>query len=582
MTRKKYMTVVEAVQYLLGKDEQIDAGTIESITYENGNLTFTFKDGSTQTINITTEPLEVENIEALTDEELENLKAGDIVLKLTDGMKHTYIVTYKEEGVGLCLSYFDYGYAETVSYDYDSDVEAWTLNDVERLNIKQELDNLKTNKQDKLTAGSGITIDPETNEISSDGVTYTAGTNINIDSDNKISCTVDTSNFVEKLVPTGTSDIYDQFRTKIEREIYMYDGHENAKGIRNKSYQRLYLQGQTKYSETYLGTEDGNDYEFKELIFNKSGTPSYSDETDVAYKILNEYSLTESINNKYKKVYNTSSDSYSETFKYSQTVEGTEMVYNVVREPFKFIASDITLSADVDVLAGLYEVITVTGTANNTLVLKDTIYKSLMYNDANQYECLEIIPANSKQIVKTYNFGRNIQIYTYDTSTTPETLIDNMIRNMPQVQDIVEHNIVITGSLPTIVDNIPQMNIGECLMFRILSSDSDTYSSVSRIAEVLYIKGHTSIDKCIIATGRHDDDDFTFMKDDGESTGCADIAPIGVYATRTESGGVYTYHLYIVLRHLDEDASPSIYAVEYISYQDYIIDTKHILISTGI
>ena len=177
MKKKIYMTVTEAVRYLLGKDEQIDAGIIDSITFENGDLTFTFKDGSTKVVTITntTQILEVEDIEALTDEQLENLKAGDIVLKLTNNMKHTYIVTYKEDRVGLCLSYFDFGYSETVSYDYDSENEAWTLNDVERLNTKQELDDIKdditdlnNNKQDKLTAGSGITIDPETNEISSD------------------------------------------------------------------------------------------------------------------------------------------------------------------------------------------------------------------------------------------------------------------------------------------------------------------------------------------------------------------------------------------------------------------------------
>lgn len=580
MKKKKYMTVVEAVQYLLGKDEQIDAGTIDSINYENGDLTFIFKDGSTKVVNIDAQPLEVEDIEALTDEQLENLKAGDIVLKLTDGMKHTYIVTYKEDRVGLCLSYFDFGYSETVSYDYDSEFEAWTLNDVERLNIKQEIDNLKSSKQDKLTAGSGITIDPETNEISSDGATYTAGANINISADNEISCTVDTSNFVEKTVPTGTSDIYDRFRTKIEREIYDYSGHENAKGIRNKAYQRAYLAGQTQYAETYLGTENTYEYEFKELIFDKSGTPSYTDATDVAYRILKSESLTESINNKYKKVYNTSNNSYNETFKYSETVEGTEIVYNVTREPFKLIASNIALSADVDVEAGLYEVITVTGTTNNTLVLKDTIYKPLIRTDMIQYECIEVIPANSKLITLTYNKGATVHTYTYDTSTTPETKVNSMIRNMSQLQDIVEHNIVITNTMPVTSGNKQIMNTDEYYMFRILNGKNTSYDTVSKVAEALYDKGHTSIDKCIMATGRHGDDDFEFIKNSDFDSGYADSTAVGVYATRTESGGVYTFHLFAVLRCLDEDSTVKCASTEILYEFNYVIDTKHILIST--
>lgn len=435
MTKKKYMTVTEAVQYLLGKEEQIEAGTLESITYENGALTFTFKDGSTQTINVGSEPLEVEDIEALTDEQLENLKAGDIVLKLTNGMKHTYIVTYKEDRVGLCLSYFDFSYSETVSYDYDSEVEAWTLNDIERLNIKQELDNIKNdvtslnnNKQDKLTAGSGITIDPDTNEISSDGVTYTAGTNINIDSDNKISCTVNTSNFVEKLYPVNAG-AGNRYRTKIERETYTAAGYENANGIIHKAYD-VYMGYQRNYAETYLGTKDSNYYDSRELIFGKNGNPSYTDGSNVAYKILNEYSLTQSINNKYKKVYNTNSNSYVETFKYT---DSNNVTYTITREPFKYLASNVTLSADVSVDAGIYEIITVTAVMNNVTAYEHTIYNGLFVSGFSKYEYFNIVPMNTKKIRRVDLDSTGFTIYTYDTSTTPETLVSIKTYEIPEV-----------------------------------------------------------------------------------------------------------------------------------------------------
>ena len=61
---------------------------------------------------------EVTNIQSMSDDLLNSLKAGDIITKETGNMKHTYIVTYKEENHGICLSYFASGYIETISYDY--------------------------------------------------------------------------------------------------------------------------------------------------------------------------------------------------------------------------------------------------------------------------------------------------------------------------------------------------------------------------------------------------------------------------------------------------------------------------------
>lgn len=62
--------------------------------------------------------IEVSNINSMTDSELDGLKCGDIVAKKTGNQFHNYIVTYKEEEHGICLSYYAAGYIETVSYDY--------------------------------------------------------------------------------------------------------------------------------------------------------------------------------------------------------------------------------------------------------------------------------------------------------------------------------------------------------------------------------------------------------------------------------------------------------------------------------
>lgn len=62
--------------------------------------------------------ISVSNITAMSDAQLDGLKVGDVVQKITGDEKHCYTVTYKEEHHGICLSYFAAGYTETVSYDY--------------------------------------------------------------------------------------------------------------------------------------------------------------------------------------------------------------------------------------------------------------------------------------------------------------------------------------------------------------------------------------------------------------------------------------------------------------------------------
>ena len=61
----------------------------------------------------------VTNITELTNEQLDGLQAGDQVIKVTGNQKHLYLVNYKGEGAGegICLTYDDATYCETVSYD---------------------------------------------------------------------------------------------------------------------------------------------------------------------------------------------------------------------------------------------------------------------------------------------------------------------------------------------------------------------------------------------------------------------------------------------------------------------------------
>ena len=62
--------------------------------------------------------LEVKNVKQLNDEQCNGLKVGDIVAKKTGKQYHCYIVTFKQDKGGLCLSYFDASCIETQSYDY--------------------------------------------------------------------------------------------------------------------------------------------------------------------------------------------------------------------------------------------------------------------------------------------------------------------------------------------------------------------------------------------------------------------------------------------------------------------------------
>lgn len=61
--------------------------------------------------------LEVGDVKSLTSEQINSLNCGDIVAKKDESGKHAYIVSYKKDGTGICLTYTDASCVETVSYD---------------------------------------------------------------------------------------------------------------------------------------------------------------------------------------------------------------------------------------------------------------------------------------------------------------------------------------------------------------------------------------------------------------------------------------------------------------------------------
>ena len=72
--------------------------------------------------------IEVTDIEALTNEQLDALQVGDKVVKVTGKQKHLYLVTYKGEGAGegIVITCNFCGYSEAISYDRSG--EGWVFN----------------------------------------------------------------------------------------------------------------------------------------------------------------------------------------------------------------------------------------------------------------------------------------------------------------------------------------------------------------------------------------------------------------------------------------------------------------------
>lgn len=62
--------------------------------------------------------IETGDITNLDGSDIDKLGVGDVVVKMTGSMKHGYMVTYKQDKHGICLTYVDASCVETISYDY--------------------------------------------------------------------------------------------------------------------------------------------------------------------------------------------------------------------------------------------------------------------------------------------------------------------------------------------------------------------------------------------------------------------------------------------------------------------------------
>lgn len=61
--------------------------------------------------------LEVSDVKALSNSQIDLLRCGDWLVKKDASGEHPYQVTFKKEGVGMCLTYHDASVIETQSYD---------------------------------------------------------------------------------------------------------------------------------------------------------------------------------------------------------------------------------------------------------------------------------------------------------------------------------------------------------------------------------------------------------------------------------------------------------------------------------
>ena len=77
--------------------------------------------------------LEAKDITKLSNAQINKLRCADFVVKLTGNLQHSYRVSYKEDKVGICLSYSAAGYLETVSYDYVDGNWVYNSTDVTRI-----------------------------------------------------------------------------------------------------------------------------------------------------------------------------------------------------------------------------------------------------------------------------------------------------------------------------------------------------------------------------------------------------------------------------------------------------------------
>ena len=91
-------------------------------------------------VDETTIKIHTTDIKSLNTEQINSLKCGDIVLKDDESGQHAYIVTYKKDGVGCCLTYVDASIVETQSYDFVEDNWVYNSEDKTPLPINGKLE----------------------------------------------------------------------------------------------------------------------------------------------------------------------------------------------------------------------------------------------------------------------------------------------------------------------------------------------------------------------------------------------------------------------------------------------------------
>lgn len=113
----------------------------------------------------------VDDIQNIDPDILNALHCGDVVRKATDNQRHSYVVSYKEDGVGICLTYADASIVETVSYDKSGDTWVYNSKDLTHLptDYDQQQWSEKSNVEGNPTlAGTETRLDG----IEIDGVKY--------------------------------------------------------------------------------------------------------------------------------------------------------------------------------------------------------------------------------------------------------------------------------------------------------------------------------------------------------------------------------------------------------------------------
>ena len=85
--------------------------------------------------NQTISMLVVASMVSLTTAQINTLSAGDIVLKKDESGYHSYLVSYKKQGTGICLTYTDASCVETVSYDLTGGEWVYNSTDITPLGV---------------------------------------------------------------------------------------------------------------------------------------------------------------------------------------------------------------------------------------------------------------------------------------------------------------------------------------------------------------------------------------------------------------------------------------------------------------